>query len=267
MAVSLAAASASSASASGKRARDDRARIDDAAGEEPDRRGPQPGRADDPADRERLRLDQAELRRRRRADVDPDEHERALCAASSSADAIAAGPPAHSRTTSNPRPPRVLVDGVGEVVVGRIERLPGAELQRERHGVRWGSTSATCALCAAAAATQRSPIGPPPMTATWSPGRRARGAHGVVGNRERLNQSARLIRELVGEQVQPLGPGAEELGVRAADREAEVVAPAGPDDALADDAVARRQPARRSRRPRPPRPPTRDPGRSGTRRG
>src|SRR5204863_5224134 len=58
-----------------ERGREQRRRVDAARRHEADRARPQPGRADDPANPERLRLHEADLDRGRAPDIDPDEHD------------------------------------------------------------------------------------------------------------------------------------------------------------------------------------------------
>src|SRR3954468_21587264 len=90
---------------------------------------------------------------------------RAEWPARTNADAIAAGAPAASMTTSKPRPP------VTSATASEKSDAPGSRANPARaRRCCCGSTSTTRAPHASAAMTHNSPIGPPPITATTSDG-------------------------------------------------------------------------------------------------
>src|SRR3954452_5522725 len=100
----------------------------------------------------------------------PTKTTRAEWPASTTADAIAAGAPAASMTTSKPRPAVTSATASEKsAAVGSSAASAPSSVPRLRRWA-WGSTSTTRALHAAAAITHSRPIGPPPITATVSLG-------------------------------------------------------------------------------------------------
>ena len=164
---------------------------------------------------------------------------RAPSAAIGNALAIAAGTPAASITTSNPRPPvaSAACSATDRLRLDRSRR--GAELEPERAPVRLrldqrdgaahGGRGQRAEQADRAAADHRHLVAGVDPTC---------GDRGAVGDRERLDERALTEGELVGDAVEPGRLGDEVLGVGATDRESEVVV-AVVDDALADHAVAR----------------------------